>query len=109
MKVRENLVLRKRASGAPSMGVNVQTASPENVEMVGAAGYDFAVIDCEHGSVYIDGLPEMLRAADAAGVTPIVRVPELGSNFILRALDSGAMSMSVSRLSTRTRLASPLG
>ena len=28
------------------MGVNVQTTSPENVEMVGAAGYDFVIIDC---------------------------------------------------------------
>ena len=95
MKTRINHVLRKRAAGQTAMGINVQTASPENVEMVGATGYDFVVIDCEHGTTHADQLTGMLRAADAVDVTPIVRVPTLDPVFILRALDAGAMGVIV--------------
>ena len=61
MKTRTNHVLRKRAAGETAMGINVQTASAENVEMAGAAAYDFVDIDCEHGTTYIDHLTEMLH------------------------------------------------
>lgn len=100
MKDRTNLVLRKREAGQPAMGVNIQTASPENVEMAGAAGYDFVVIDCEHGTPYLDGLVDMLRAADGVGVTPIVRVPGHDPGFIMRALDGGAMGVIVPNVAT---------
>lgn len=100
MKERFNLVLRKRAAGQPAMGVNIQTLSPENIEMAGAAGYDFVVIDCEHGTTYIDELVNMLRAADGVGITPIVRVPGHDPGFILRALDGGAMGIIVPNIAT---------
>lgn len=101
MKERQNRVRAKRAAGVPAMGVNVQTTSPENVEMVGAAGYDFVIIDCEHGVVSMQGLVEMLRAADAAGVTPIVRVRDRSPSNIMQALDLGAMGVIVPGVGTR--------
>jgi 4-hydroxy-2-oxoheptanedioate aldolase len=100
MKTRINHVLRKRAAGQTALGINVQTASPENVEMVGAAAYDFVVIDCEHGTTYVDHLTGMLRAADSVDLTPIVRVPALDPVFILRALDAGAMGVIVPNIAS---------
>lgn len=103
MKLRENKVHAKRASGGTAMGVNIQTTSPENVEMAGAAGYDFVIIDCEHGVMSMDRTIEMLRAADATGVTPVVRVPDQAPGSIMRALDAGAMGVIVPGVSTRAQ------
>lgn len=101
MKKRENLIHSKRAAGDIAMGINVQMASPENVEIIGATGYDFVLLDCEHGSFYLDRVVELCRAADAAGVTPLVRVPDQSAGFIMRALDAGAMGVVVPNISSR--------
>lgn len=103
MKQRTNLIHQKRKAGEAALGVNVQTASPENIEMAGAAGYDFVLIDCEHGTIYLDKLVELLRAADASGITPIVRVPDHSPSFIMRALDAGAMGVAIPNVNTRAQ------
>ena len=103
MRNRENLIHKKRAAKDYALGVNVQTASPENIEMAGAAGYDFVLIDCEHGTIYLDKLVELLRAADASGITPIVRVPDHSPSFIMRALDAGAMGVAIPNVNTRAQ------
>ena len=103
MRTRENLIHKKRSAKTPALGVNVQTASPENIEMAGAAGYDFVLIDCEHGTIYLDKLVELLRAADASGITPIVRVPDHSPSFIMRTLDAGAMGVAIPNVNTRAQ------
>jgi 4-hydroxy-2-oxoheptanedioate aldolase len=103
MKNRENLILTKSAVGGTAMGINVQMSSPEHVEIVGATGYDFVLIDCEHGSFYLDRVVEMCRAADAAGITPLVRVPSQDPSFIMRVLDAGAMGVVVPNISSRAQ------
>lgn len=81
-------------------GLTVQTASPEIVEMCGAAGLDFVWIDAEHGSFDLETAVAMFRAADAHGVTPLLRVPSLDASSIMRALDGGAMGVIVPNVST---------
>ena len=103
MNPRQNKVHAKRAAGGTAMGVNIQTTSPENVEMAGAAGYDFVIIDCEHGVMSMDRTIEMLRAADATGVTPVVRVPDQAPGSIMRALDAGAMGVIIPGVATRAQ------
>ena len=49
------------------------TPSPALVEMVGAAGYDVAILDAEHALASPDTLQEMIRAAEVSGVAPWVR------------------------------------
>ncbi|MBN9428385.1 MAG: aldolase [Burkholderiales bacterium] len=83
--------------------MNIQTASPENVEIAGACGSDFVLIDAEHGSMQLDRIVEMLRAADAIGTTALVRVPDHTPSFIGRALDAGAMGVVVPNVSNATQ------
>lgn len=78
----------------------MQLASPELIEMAGRNGCDFVIIDCEHGSFYLEGAAEMIRAADAVGITPLVRVPNSDPSYIMRALDAGAMGVVVPNVST---------
>jgi 4-hydroxy-2-oxoheptanedioate aldolase len=89
------------AKGELAAGVGVQTASPEMVEMVAAAGYDFVYIDCEHGSFQLDTAVQMIRAAEAAGTTPLIRVPNHSSSFIMRCLDAGAMGIIAPNVQTK--------
>lgn len=50
-------------------------AAPLLVEMAGYAGFDFIVLDLEHTSTHTETLENMIRAAECAGITPLVRVP----------------------------------
>lgn len=95
MILRTNRIKQKRERGELPLGVIVQTGSPDNVEMAGVNGMDFVVLDCEHGSLAFDRVTEMLRAADAVGVTPLVRIPDHTPHHVLRALDAGAMGIVV--------------
>ncbi|MGB6103354.1 MAG: aldolase/citrate lyase family protein [Pusillimonas sp.] len=100
MKQRINHILRKRAAGETPLGLVVQTGSAEVVEMAAAAGLDFIVIDCEHGSGGFDKTIEMLRAADAGDITPLVRLPDHTPHHILRMLDAGAMGIVAPNVNT---------
>ncbi|MDO8704331.1 MAG: aldolase/citrate lyase family protein [Sulfuricaulis sp.] len=87
---RENTIRRRLADGGVALGGVVQTGSPEAVEMMGHAGYDFVLIDTEHGTIDLGMLVHMIRAADAVGLSSMVRVPDHTPSHILRVLDAGA-------------------
>lgn len=77
-------------AGREVYGLFVALPSPSLVEMVGAAGYDFAILDAEHALVDPQTVAHMIRAAEAFGIAPLVRVPERDPGMILRVLDAGA-------------------
>jgi 4-hydroxy-2-oxoheptanedioate aldolase len=56
------------------------------------------MLDWEHGSYGFDSLVQMIRAADAFGLTTIVRVPDASSTNIMRVLDAGAMGVVIPQL-----------
>jgi 4-hydroxy-2-oxoheptanedioate aldolase len=76
--------------GKPLLGTWVEICSPESAEMAGAAGFDFLVIDTEHGFFDIGAAENLIRAADAAGIIPFVRVARKEPHLIEKALDAGA-------------------
>lgn len=96
-----NKILAKLREGKVSNGVNIQSNSPEIVEMVGHAGFDHVMIDWEHGSFGTDSVVSMIRAAQFADVTPIVRIPSNDEVWIKRVLDAGALGVVVPHVSTR--------
>jgi 4-hydroxy-2-oxoheptanedioate aldolase len=77
------------------IGIFIELASPESVEMAGWAGWDHCVIDCEHAPIDNAGLPNMLRAAR---IPAYVRVPNSNPESIQGALDNGANGVIVPRL-----------
>jgi len=84
----------------PVFGVSVMFASPNVVDMVGRLGFDWVLIDCEHGSASPDGVEMMVMAAEAAGITPVARPPVNSPEAILRVLDRGALGVQVPHVST---------
>ncbi|MGB3068299.1 MAG: aldolase/citrate lyase family protein [Ottowia sp.] len=100
MRLRENRIWTAIREDRVALGVNVQTGSAEIVEMVGAQGYEWVLIDCEHGAFGLDGAVPLIRAAEAVGVSAIVRVPDCEPSFIMRVLDAGAMGVVIPKVET---------
>ncbi|MDE2938551.1 MAG: aldolase/citrate lyase family protein [Chloroflexota bacterium] len=90
-----NPMKRKLLAGEPAFGVSVMFPSPHVVDMVGRLGFDWVLIDCEHGSISIESVEFMVLAAEAAGITPIAR-PQVNSfEAICQLMDRGVMGVQV--------------
>ena len=70
-----NVLKRRLADGEVLVGHLLAYASPWLVEILGATGYDFVVIDLEHEPINDESVLELVRAADAAGISTIARMP----------------------------------
>lgn len=83
------------SSGAPLMGAFVGLASPPMVEMAARAGFDFIILDEEHGAFCRPGMEECVRAARSLGTPAIVRTADADPTRIQAALDSGATGVQI--------------
>ncbi len=63
---------------------------PAIIEILGYAGYDFAVIDLEHSALDKSTMEHFIRAAQAANISSIVRITGQEYGTILRAVEAGA-------------------
>jgi 4-hydroxy-2-oxoheptanedioate aldolase len=79
----------------PVIGTWSQIGAPEAIDILGSAGFQFTILDAEHGSFGMDSIECLARACDAAGILPIVRVPNGETTHITRALDAGARAVVV--------------
>jgi len=79
-------------SGKPLRGLFNGLPSPAIVEMCAYAGFDFIILDNEHGSADFGVTEHMLRAARAAGIAAVVRCFE---HDLPRILDMGAGAVQV--------------
>lgn len=86
-----SLAPRLRA-GATLRGLFNGIPSPALVEMCGHAGFDFIILDNEHGSADLQTTEHLLRAARAVGLPALVRCFEAD---LPRVLDMGAAGVVV--------------
>ena len=102
-------------SGQRLRGVFNGIPSPALVEMCAYSGFDFVVIDNEHGSADLQTTEHLLRAARASGIPALVRCLE---HDIARTLDMGAGGLllpmvdtaaQAARLAARVRYPLPAG
>lgn len=91
--------------GRPALGTWSQIRSEECVDMLGAAGLDFTVVDCEHGAFGIETAEKLFRSCDANGLVPLVRLPSADPVFAGRALDAGAAGLVVPGIESADQLA----
>ena len=85
-----NRIRQLLADGKTVTGMLLFTGSPMVVEMMAAAGLDFVIIDMEHSALDLDRAGHLIRAADAAAITPFVRVPDVDAPLIKKLLNLGA-------------------
>jgi 4-hydroxy-2-oxoheptanedioate aldolase len=82
------------------LGFFIGTPSAATVEMAGLCGYDFVIIDTEHGPADIETIENMLRAAAMHGMAGLVRAPDGSVASIQRVLDAGADGILVPHVSS---------
>lgn len=76
----------------------VEVRQSSIMQVIANGGLDFVLIDGEHGPFNIETLADLSRAARQAGVTPIVRVPDITYAHITGPLDGGAQGIMVPRI-----------
>lgn len=91
--MRKNNILAKQRAGEKAYGISFAFASADLIEVAGIAGFDYVFLDGEHGPFTTETIEVLCRAADAAGLTPIARVPDTSLPTILRYLDRGIMGI----------------
>ena len=82
------------------IGMFVNTACPEMVEITAKTGFDFVFIDNEHGSWGIETNAHLVRAAESFDCVPLIRVPNIDENAIKHALDIGAAGVVIPGISS---------
>ncbi|MGM0852629.1 MAG: HpcH/HpaI aldolase family protein [Bacillota bacterium] len=95
-----NPVKEKLRSGKRVLGSFIGFYSPNFIEMIGYAGYEFVVIDDEHGAFSPSELENMIRTAESVDLVPIVRV-SYDPSSIQKALDRGAKGVQIPMVNTR--------
>ena len=81
-------------------GTFLNLGSPMTVEIAGLAGFDWLLIDHEHGPGGEDTLLHQLHAASATPAFPVVRIAMNETPRFKRALDMGALGVMVPYVST---------
>jgi 2-keto-3-deoxy-L-rhamnonate aldolase RhmA len=97
----KNGMKAKIADGGAVLGVSLMFPSPQLVEMLAYAGFDWVLLDCEHGSLSLADVEVMCIAADAAGITPIARPRSNSTSDIQSVMDRGAKGVQVPHVNTR--------
>jgi 4-hydroxy-2-oxoheptanedioate aldolase len=93
--MKKNTLKETLSSGRPAFGTFVTMDAPDLVEVIGIAGFDFVVIDTEHGPGNPWSIQHMIRAADVRNLSTVVRVPNHERTSILKVLDIGAQGVQV--------------
>ncbi|MGQ0704317.1 MAG: HpcH/HpaI aldolase family protein [Gemmatimonadales bacterium] len=94
-----NRLRARLAEGRVLIGTMVvELRQPSVMSLLADAGLEFVLIDTEHGPFSIETIADLCRAARVAGVTPIVRVPELTYTHVTQPLDAGAQGIMLPRV-----------
>ncbi|MBI4536812.1 MAG: aldolase [candidate division NC10 bacterium] len=94
--------LRSRlAEGRLVIGMMCQSGAPSLVEIMGLSGFDFVIIDMEHGDLDAFAVVHLVRAAETVGMVPFIRVLENSPTLIMKALGTGAQGVVVPHVNTR--------
>ncbi len=89
----KNTLKEKLNNNQPTFGPFVGHPSPHTVETIGWLGFDFVIIDCEHGPTDYETAEHMIRAAELSDITPVVRIGLNKQQHLQRYLDAGAMGV----------------
>ena len=98
--MKENLLLRKLKAGEAVFGVMLTFPSAATVEMLGHCGFDWILLDNEHGDITVSNVEDLVRASELTGITPIVRPVANRPDVIAPFLDRGAMGVQVPHVNT---------
>ena len=92
--------LEMMAAGQAPFGIFIASIDPAVTQIMGRAGFDYVVIDNEHGRNDRKDVENHVRAAAASDVVPFVRLLENSQTLIQSMLDVGAHGIVVPHVDT---------
>jgi 4-hydroxy-2-oxoheptanedioate aldolase len=96
---------RRVLGGETLLGLFLDLSSPASAELSGRAGYDWLLVDLEHGAGTEADLPAMLMAVESTGAAAMVRTQSGERLRIGRALDQGATGIMIPRMQSAAEVA----
>ncbi|KAF5322171.1 hypothetical protein D9619_001075 [Psilocybe cf. subviscida] len=84
----------------PVLGSWMMLPGAALARMTAQMGYDFVLVDCEHGNIDDGAMHAAVGAVAAEGASPVVRIPGPDNVYVKRALDSGAHGILCPSMST---------
>ena len=89
-------ILKKRfKAGETLYGTFIDSCCEDLIEIVGLAGFDFAVVDSEHSTADPATGLRLLRAAETRNLPTLIRVPNDLPSTILKVMDFGSAGVMV--------------
>ena len=89
-----NFAKEKIKNNELCLGVGLRQSRTVDIgKIMATCDYDWLFIDMEHNSMDIDIASQISVAAQDAGITPLVRVPDFAHHHATRVLDCGAMGI----------------
>jgi 4-hydroxy-2-oxoheptanedioate aldolase len=101
LQVLKNKMKAKIKAGEPVFGISIMFPSPHLVEIIGLLGFDWVLIDCEHGSMTAENVEVLALAAERHGMAPIVRPEVNRPDLIAKYLDRGCQGVQIPHVITR--------
>ena len=90
-------------AGETVYGPFINSGSTIACEVAGLCGFDFLMIDSEHGPTDVLLNRDLITAAEYRGCPPLVRVSNASYDLILRTLDVGAHGIMVPQVNTKEK------
>lgn len=86
----------------PCFGPFLKLPRPEVVDLLKQAGFDFVIVDMEHGQISEIEARTVIQACAAAGLPAVVRLPDASSGVVNRLLEVGAVGIQMPKVRART-------
>jgi len=83
-------------------GPFLKLTDPAVIEICAYAGFDFCIIDMEHGPIGYEQAQNLIRAAEIHNLFPVIRVYENSETLILKALDIGAKGIQIPHINNKS-------
>lgn len=95
-----NKFKKKLKDGKPVFGPFMKSIDPAFIEIAGYSGFDFVILDMEHGPAGFPELQNLIRAAVLSNIVPIVRTSDSSEVSIAKPLDLGALGVQIPQVSS---------
>ena len=91
--MRKNKLKERIAQNKACFGIISPSTDPTICEYVGLNGFDYYMIDGEHGPITASDITNLVRACENVDCTPLARIRSVDAKLILQYMDAGVMGV----------------
>lgn len=90
----KNTIKERLARGEQVLGTMITVFdNPEIAKILKVCGFDFFIVDCEHGHFDYQAVGNIMALAREAGIPGMVRIPEVKREVVLKYMEMGAAGL----------------